>query len=168
MPSATFTAPWASSARRSKTPMSQVGAGGTGGPPPHSGWGSSMVARRGFAGVGRPAPVSPHPHQPPPPAAAAAAVAMADLEDAWLGGIKQMAMALPPDHPLFFSAQRELKRSAQGAWCSVQVSVAQLELPRQLPPHSSLPLQAGARCCGAAGAAAAAGRCAGRRGVAAL
>ena len=63
------------------------------------------MAVKGPTEVGLPASCLPAP--PPPPAAA---VAMADLEDAWLGGIKQMAMALPPDHPLFSSAQRELKR----------------------------------------------------------
>lgn len=37
---------------------------------------------------------------------------MADLEEAWLGGTKQMAMALPPDHPMFEIALRELGRCA--------------------------------------------------------
>lgn len=35
---------------------------------------------------------------------------MSDLEGAWLGGAKQMAMALPPEHPMFAIALRELSR----------------------------------------------------------
>lgn len=40
----------------------------------------------------------------------AAEVPMSALEEAWLGGCKQMAMALPPDHPMFSTALRELGR----------------------------------------------------------
>lgn len=35
---------------------------------------------------------------------------MKDLEEAWMGGTRQMAMALPPEHPLFDVALRELSR----------------------------------------------------------
>ena len=35
---------------------------------------------------------------------------MDDLENAWLAAIKQMAMALPPDHAMFETALRELGR----------------------------------------------------------
>ena len=41
-----------------------------------------------------------------------AEVPMSDLEEAWLGGVKQMAMALPPEHPMFETALRELGRCA--------------------------------------------------------
>lgn len=37
-------------------------------------------------------------------------VPISDLEEAWIGGTKQMAMALPPDHPMFATALRELER----------------------------------------------------------
>ncbi|KAL4457514.1 hypothetical protein ABPG75_012379 [Micractinium tetrahymenae] len=37
-------------------------------------------------------------------------VPMSALEEAWIGGTKQMAMALPPDHPMFATALRELER----------------------------------------------------------
>lgn len=51
------------------------------------------------------------------------------LEEAWLGGAKQMAMALPPDHPMFDIALRELSRRvcAQthgGAWPSAHGGAA--------------------------------------------
>lgn len=35
---------------------------------------------------------------------------MSDLEGAWLGGTNQMAMALPPEHPMFETTLRELGR----------------------------------------------------------
>lgn len=40
----------------------------------------------------------------------AAALPIEELEGAWLGGMRQMAAALPPDHPMVGVAQRELAR----------------------------------------------------------
>jgi hypothetical protein len=37
-------------------------------------------------------------------------IAMPDLQEAWMGGVKQMSMALPPEHPMFEMAMRELGR----------------------------------------------------------
>lgn len=104
---------------------------------------------------------------------------MQDLEEAWMGGMRQMAMALPPEHPLFDVALRELGRRAivgcslaGPRWCARRLHrrralpdlpAPSVHAPARSPTHSlhrrclRAPEQACARRRGAAGAAAGAG-----------
>lgn len=59
-------------------------------------------------GIDRPLPGA---HGPWPAGCASfAELPVSELENAWLSGVKQMGMALPPEHPMFRVAQRELGR----------------------------------------------------------
>ncbi|KAI3436544.1 hypothetical protein D9Q98_005960 [Chlorella vulgaris] len=92
------------------------------------------------------------------------ALPIEELEGAWLGGMRQMAAALPPDHPMVGVAQRELARVTADAeeWPTLQEELQGVQtklqellyLLRQLP-DSMQPQGSGTAAEGAAAASAA-------------